>query len=518
MANQWIADNTLSAEKPPDWIEKGTCVYDGDWISLRNLAWGGTTIKRNGTAPYVTAIKLRGGDLVKANKLPEKVRQGNEYTWCVRLINLNPETKTWQVLSPDFNHRKKLTYGQPFLLYMPGEAATHCMGTRVPSHLATANNGDYRVETTRYSLETVNGVCEIRDGYGFREWTEKEKCLDFIDSSVCIWYCEPKNHNTLNTPVNFGEEMYVRNLYTYIKTQTLTPSARDRFFAGLKSSVFAGQIIVLINLAMKFNGGRNLTQAKGSNGSTVKLALSNHDKDDKSLWIMDSYMGNHYPVRRNVAASGLEMCRPGYLRHFVDGTCRPPTVGCPPQSIRNQQGKCVTGTCPSGATRDSLGYCTDPSAMLLTDKGEINVLYESRAHENWLSTLSAEEQAAQREYEATQKVPDGWVRTSDGRMVQIRESGGVQLETSPPPAKKKPGQSTFNPITNEFENSGWKNDHRNWFEQLFFDVFGYNWNEIPGWKRDAMALALAGAIGLAGYNVVIVSTTRVTQKVADKVL
>lgn len=497
------------AGTPNDRIFKGSPIYDGDWVTLRNEAWKGTTIKRNGKAPNVTAIKLQGGNL--SGRLGATAKQEHEFSWSIRSIEWKAASGTWMTDSLDFTNRKQICYGKPFVLFAPG--ADHLvMATEIPSHMPTANNGDYRVKQLEYRVENISNLCKGAQ----RAWTKRSNCLDFIDASTRIWYFEALNHRDLNMPVKFGDKLFVRNMFTMTKALQYDGGAMNRFWNGFKSSGVPA--LGLIGAAMKFNGGRNLTQASGSDGATVKLALSNHDSDDKSRWVVDAWLGNNYPVRRSLNARPLQPCRPGNVRDFTDSSCRDPVPGCPAGSYFNQDGECARGACPSG-DRDAIGYCNDPAAPPMTATGAYNVFHKPDLHTTWLAQQEAAVREQERQQQGSIPVPPGYRLGADGQLHLIGETpGSTQLDTNLANYRACNKDEVRDPLTGACLKKNLGEDLRSPWEKLWYWIFGYNWSEHSPLEQQLIIFGLIATLSLLGYGVVSTVTTAVTERVVARII
>ena len=289
---------------PSDWVSKNGSVFDGDYITIRNNAWGGTTMKHswNGTSPggiEVTADKLKNAGSGGPPHLPlSKVRMDNKYTWCIRRVVFDNDKKAWVLPSwTAWKDRSPISMSDRVVFLCPNDPDL-VLGTKSPG--TYGNNGDYRCELVKFPLATkdqlvgsgVTGHLSRIVSLGF--WRDDKKNVDFLNQSRCVW--------TFHSPAGGGQgsvkygssPLNIRNMWTEIKSKE----------TGIWDAIGGAQVS-LINYAVvsTFNGGRNLTQASGSGGSVVKLALTNKDRDDKAMWIIDGWYGNRYPVQRAVIPS-----------------------------------------------------------------------------------------------------------------------------------------------------------------------------------------------------------------------
>ena len=281
-----------------EWINLAGSVMDGDYITLRNKAWKGTTMTHSWNPATLNAVE---DSKVSAIKTPDEgkrgpaplslnpVRMDNPYTFCIRRIEFNTQKKAWVLPSWDaWKQRRPLNVDDYFVLLCPNSPDL-VLGTKNPPN-TYANNGDYACKLVPFPLVTASDVTEntvsghFQRVVSFGFWTSNR--VDFLSQSRCIWRAHsiaPDSRKGLiygSVPVN------IRNMWTAIKSAE----------TSILTMVTGGAIPFIINKT--FNGGRNLTQAAGSGGKTVKLALSNHDRDDKSGWIIDGWHGNRYPVQR----------------------------------------------------------------------------------------------------------------------------------------------------------------------------------------------------------------------------
>lgn len=292
-------DVSAASSNRTEWANLGGSVMDGDYITLRNTAWKGTTI----THSWNPATLEPGGDTrISAIKTPNAnkkngpsplklspVRMDNEYTFCIRRVEFNTTRKAWVLPSWDaWKDRRPLNVDDYFVLLCPNSADL-VLGTKNPPN-AYANNGDYACKLIPFPLVTVaeanentlTGHLQRIASFGF--WTSNR--VDFLSQSRCVWRAHSIAPDSKRGLIYGSAPINIRNMWTAIKSAE----------TSILNMVTGGAIPFIINKT--FNGGRNLTQAAGSDGKTVKLALSNHDRDDKSGWIIDAWHGNRYPVQR----------------------------------------------------------------------------------------------------------------------------------------------------------------------------------------------------------------------------
>lgn len=294
---------------PSDWMNRRGAVCDGDYITLRNNAWSGVTVEHSWNSSQL----LAGGTLVygvrKRNESSHsggpaplslsRTRMDNEYSYCVRRIEFNKDKKAWVLPSwKEWVDRKPLNMSDHVIFLCPNDPDL-ALGTRNPGN-AYANNGDYRVELVHFPIvtaadvtgRTITSIARRAISMGF--WRADKKNLDFINQSRCVWSFHPTGAGTSSGPVLYGSSpINIRNMWTEVKAQ------ETRIWEGLFSHIS----LVGTAINKNFHGGRNLTQASGSDGRVVKLALHNKDSDDKAGWIIDGWHGNRYPVQRAMKPS-----------------------------------------------------------------------------------------------------------------------------------------------------------------------------------------------------------------------
>lgn len=281
---------------PSDWMNKYGAVCDGDYVTMRNKAWGGVTmahswnsdqLQANGT--NVFGEQRRDGEISLS-----RVRMDNEYTFCIRKLVWSSEKRAWVLIKWDgWKDRAPILKTDTVCFLVPNDPRK-ALGTRNPPN-SLANNGDYKCELVDFPVctaadlinHTVGGVVAGFISLGF--WHGGRNNVDFLNQSRCVWTF--KNIDDGDRGVKFGSPvMNIRNLWTQVKQQE--SNIWDFVTGSPLASIVGGSI------NSNWNGGRNLTQAAGSGGRTVKLALTNHDRDDKSGWIIDGWYGNRYPVQR----------------------------------------------------------------------------------------------------------------------------------------------------------------------------------------------------------------------------
>lgn len=272
----------IKSEFSRDYARKGDVIFDGDYITLRNLAWGGVTLSHASGGKQVSGFRKPGGDL-------DLGTIANAYSWCIRKIVYDTEKKAFVLphlkVRPE---RGALTKQDYFVLICP-DTPDLVLGTRLPP--TYGNNGDYRCELINFVLANVEEVHQ-NTAVGFAQrfisagfWNSDKNNVDFVNQSRCIW----EFHGGDQNEIVYGAKFNIRNLWSEVK-------ARETSMWQAAGGAQWGLIGTTIQKT--FNGGRNLTQAAGSGGSVVKLALTNKDNDDKANWILDPWDGNHYPVQR----------------------------------------------------------------------------------------------------------------------------------------------------------------------------------------------------------------------------
>lgn len=287
---------------PGDWIAKSGSVCDGDLITIRNLAWKGCSLQHswNGDSlrangDHVEGMKLKGGDLTL-----RPVRMDNAYSFVLRKLVWSDDKCAWVMIKWDaWKDRAPITKSDYFCLLVPNEPVL-AVGTRSPPS-SLGNNGDYKVglypfpvcTSAELGQHTLKGTFRRMLSLGF--WRESKDHIDFLAQSTCVWSFHEPGVSKSDGPVQFGASpINIRNVWTEVKARETT--VWD--FAASMVGVFPVAGLIANTISKTFKGGRNLTQAAGSDGRVVKLALSNKDRDDKALWIIDGWHGNHYPVQR----------------------------------------------------------------------------------------------------------------------------------------------------------------------------------------------------------------------------
>lgn len=286
---------------PSDWMSKFGPVCDGDYITLRNKAWGGITAEHSWDASPTTPVP--GGVLVfgmkwkdgKNNTGPQplqlrRTRMDNEFSFCIRRVEFNFEKKCWVLPSwKAWKDRKPLSTADNVVLLCPNSPDL-ALGTRNPPN-SMGNNGDYKVELVHFPLITTSDVINASASGMFARiltggfW--KSKNVDFVNQSRCVWGFHSIGPTAPDRGLVYGgSPINIRNMWTEIRAQET------------KIYEFIGGSVVPVIINKNWHGGRNLTQAAGSNGKVIKLALHNKDTDDKAGWIIDAWHGNRYPVQR----------------------------------------------------------------------------------------------------------------------------------------------------------------------------------------------------------------------------
>lgn len=493
-------------ESASEWIFAGGPIWDGDAVSFFLNKDKGRLLDHGPTEGGMKVTKCEGG---KANKVlaSGKVEMGNRFTWIIRKVFYNKETQTWWLNSADLSDRTIVMTGDPFILYEPGPKGEFCLGTAIPAKHGSANNGDYKVQRVPYDLSTVNSPCGLTFTAGklFGRQFSSPNCKDWIDASTRVWYFQRWDTKSSNG-VTYGAGYNLRNMYTLAKFMGVTNW--ERAWSGQISS---GHFGFIIGLAMKFNGGRNLT-TKGTDHGFPKLALSNNDKQDIAQWYVHAWLGDEYPVRRSATAKALSQCRPGQYRNAANGACYdgPP---CKEGFYFNQEGVCVEGSCPTGAVRTEQGYCNDPTAGPSTPNGQRNVFYDETSHNNWLAQQEVETQERLAKERQQQSCPPGQVNRG-GSCVQVDESrSGLSLETDITKYAPCADGLTRSPASLQCVPVGGGPDPRSWWEKLVYQLFGKNWNELDLPTRLAIMGVVFGGGGLVAVTTVQATTAAVIKKV-----
>lgn len=298
--------NAAERPGPSDWMSKYGAVCDGDYVTLRNNAWGGTTVKHSWGDD-----NAGGGTLVSADKTPNqktygsapaplslgKVAMYNRYSFVIRRVVFSAEKKAWVLPSwHAWKDRRPLALSDKVVFLCPNDPLL-VLGTRNPG--SYGNNGDYRVGLVEFPLATSDElVGSTTSGHLLRIvtyglWRSDKNGVDFLNQSRCVWTF----HNSLKGGANLlygASPVNIRNMWTEMKAKetSLWELVGPLAITGINTAI-----------SRTFNGGRNLTQAAGSGGATVKLALTNKDRDDKALWVIDAWHGNRYPVQRALIPS-----------------------------------------------------------------------------------------------------------------------------------------------------------------------------------------------------------------------
>lgn len=484
--NSQVANSEKKA--PPPWIFFNQAVFDGDWISFKNNAWpenGGSVVCR-GNGPFVTSLDgnavRRHFDRVEPNATAQ---QANRFTWCIRRCYLNTETQTWWITSYDLSQQNPISFDEPFVLLSPD--ANMCMGTDMPNKTGFTNNGDYRVKVVPLDFMKINKPC---GALGIRLFSSAG-CHDWIDFSTRVWYFKKKTP-LQNSSVQYAQDLLVRNFYQIAKESDLMN--RD---------------------------GRNLTQANG-HGDIVKLALHNDDSIDRSVWKVYPWQVHKNQVRRHFNAAPLAACRPGQGRHFLTSACENPPA-LPEGYHYDENGGVAQGSCPTGASRDSIGFCTDPSAAPTTNSGSVNWLYDRAAHATYLAQQAEERrlelERQERERVAAISCPVGTRKNpTSGECMAVDErangGGGSVMARPVEPAGGCGPNRKFDPNRGQCVQDKTGIDPRNWFEWLWYKIFGYNFDELNPLQR----IAIYAAVGIPVVLGAVVATETVAEDVAHDIV
>lgn len=475
-------ENARDVYNPPEYILENQAIFDGDWICLGNNAWpenGGTNLMRDET-PWIhttdTNFIRRTWDAVPEDQARDVGRQANRWTWSIRKCKFNKATSAWDIDDLDFSKRTVICYGDTFILCEEGEKGTYsarCLGTGIPGNGALATNGNYGVERVKLEFKYITTPCGGSTSPFWRMF-DTSGCMDFIDLSTRVWTFESlAGTNPIDMPVIYGTELTVNNYFTKAK--------------------FGHE-------------GRMLTQKNGS-PEVVKLAWDNDSRIDRSRWRPWPWQGpGKFGLRRNINAHPLPECRPGQWRTSITSTCTDPKP-LPPGSYWGQNGKPVVGECPAGSTRDGVGYCNDPSANPTLDDGSVNVFYDKALHEAWLTAKEAAERRRLEEAERARiagiNCPVGTTKNQQtGECQKSDEGPGVTLDTD---LSHRPACSegyVRDPITGECAKEGIHIDPRNWWQKLFYRMFGYNFWELDKITQLEIQLGLV-AMGLISAVIVV---------------
>lgn len=288
---------------PSDWMNKEGPVCDGDYITLRNNAWKGTTIFHSWSS---NALNSGGGKEVGTEKMPNhgssgpsplplsSVRMDNRFSWVIRKVIFNTEKAAWVLPSwKAWEDRTPISVTDHVILLCPNDPDM-ALGTKDVNY-AYGNNGDYQVRlepfpvctTATLEMKTVSAHFKRVLSFGF--WKGDKDNVDFLAQSRCVWKFHNVGANKRSGLILSGSPINIRNMWTEVR------AAETSIWEALSSGTVS---LVPFIINKTFHGGRNLTQAKGSGGRVVKLALHNNDTDDKAMWIIDAWYGNRYPVQR----------------------------------------------------------------------------------------------------------------------------------------------------------------------------------------------------------------------------
>lgn len=277
-----------STPGPSDWISRGDPVRDGDYVTLQNRAWGGTTVESSIGNQEVEGAKKPSGRFYL-----REIRLDNDYTFVIRKIVFDKDKKCFVLPTLGVPDDRKVINKTDFVVFINSRSNDYVLGTRNPPH--NGNNGDYRVSLIQFPLVTANDL--LTDSLtnklaliataGF--WREN-RGVDFLNQSRCIWSFHSVGID--NDPaVRYGQgRMNIRNLWTAMREKETQIWELISPLGAVATVAYA--------IHSTANGGRNLTQAKGSDGRVVKLALHNKDTDDKALWQLNGWFGEFYPVQR----------------------------------------------------------------------------------------------------------------------------------------------------------------------------------------------------------------------------
>lgn len=254
-------------------------ILDGHLVTMRNLAWHGTTIDH--------AWPAGSGTRVSATWAPNGVftidplRMDNRYSWIIRKVTFSVARRAW-VMDPDGWKRGDPITKDDYVMFFQPNSPNMVMGTRKPSN-ALITNANYRVELVdfrilthlRTTAETVGTFFSL-GFYSPESW---------VTQSRVIWSFQGTSFGPRGELL-YGMPLHVVNEYT---------DAWSYGWGGDYPWNYANKLEGE-RKSKEFNGGRFLTQAANSDGEVVKLALHNNRDDDKSQWIMDSWYGNNYSV------------------------------------------------------------------------------------------------------------------------------------------------------------------------------------------------------------------------------
>lgn len=271
-----------------DWCQAGAPVFDGDYVTIRNKAWKGTTVRHNEANREISAEKIPGGDV-------NVTVMDNKYAFCIRKIIFDTTLKAWILPSLKVRSQREVLSKTDSVIFLCPTSPDYVLGTENPPRLG--NNGDYRTKLIKFALVTQNTSLLNKTSERFKSivslglWNSMKNNIDFLAQSRCIWGFHSANGANNETRLLYGSGgLNIRNLWTEVRAK------ETQIWEGI--GIYGPASAISFAIHKTFNGGRNLTQASGSNGAVVKLALSNKDNDDKAVWIVDAWHGNHYPVQR----------------------------------------------------------------------------------------------------------------------------------------------------------------------------------------------------------------------------
>lgn len=269
---------------PSDWAQIGSSIYDGDYVVLRNKAWKGCTIYHSSGAREVRGEKKPGGDVPVS-------RIDNQYAWCIRKVIFDTSVKAFVLPTLEILPQRQPILKSDYVVFIAPDSPDMVMGTKKPP--PSGNNGDYRVQLIHFPLVTENHLTnsgaaqKLQRFVSFGMWNNERNHIDFLAQALGVWTFHTVGVDNQPQIVYGSRPMNIRNVWTEFKSK--------------EASIWDSGSPVALIIQSTFHGGRNLTMAAGSNGQTVKLALSNKDSDDKAGWIIDGWHGNHYPVQRVLA-------------------------------------------------------------------------------------------------------------------------------------------------------------------------------------------------------------------------
>lgn len=244
---------TPEIDKPAEWIMGDTPIYDGDLVSFKSPAYGGTVLQSFGES------------VIGNTSVPNPTRAmgpTNIFSFMIRRVKLDSTTGIFSLENPELVNPKSIGYGtlNLFMLISTSEP-NKVVRTRTVDQTAFATvNSNLPVILGDFPFMTREGYDKCRAG---TLGTAKTDCINKYTQSVAIWYFEREKLSGLNaaqTPA-YGRSVLIRNYFAELIDRPL------------------------------YHGGRNLTIAGGSGGHNIKTSGRNNDSDDKSIWQINTWGG-----------------------------------------------------------------------------------------------------------------------------------------------------------------------------------------------------------------------------------